>query len=217
MALMASKAAKVITQTSTTISSGFDRPTTRAAQSRRGFTLMEIMLVILLIGLIASVGSGFAAGTYRGLLVKKGARDFLLGAKFARITAIESQQVCQIAINRNENSYSLVSERYNLRTGQAEETPVRSQFFKPTRLPNGVQFEDIQINNIGAPENTGEGETVLSVFFYPDGTAQAAVVQIGDGRDHFTTNINPATGRAKLASGTAENAQTGVVDLNLVQ
>jgi type II secretion system protein H len=224
MAQMAQKAAKVITRTFTTIKNGFNRlTTTRAAQrktasqSRKGFTLLEIMLVIMLIGLMAGIGAGFAVGTYRSLLVKKAARDFLLAAKFARITAIESQQICQVAIDRNENSFALVSQRYNQQTGQAEEVLIGNQFFKPTKLPSGVQFEEIQINNIGAPAAAEEGEAVLSILFYPDGTAQAAIMQIGDGRDHFTVNINPATGRARLFSGTAENAQTGVVDLNLVQ
>lgn len=203
MALTAWKAAKVITLTSTTI--------------KKGFTLVEMILVIILIALIAGVGGGFAAGTYKSLQLKKAARDFLVAAKFARITAIEQQEICAIEMDKNENIFAVLVEHYNEQTGEVEKVAVKNQFSKPEKFPAEVRFEEIQINNLGVPVVMDESEATLSILFYPDGTSQASIVQIGDGKDHYTVTINPATGRAKLFSGTADKAETGVVDLNLTQ
>jgi prepilin-type N-terminal cleavage/methylation domain-containing protein len=203
MALTAWKAAKVITLTSTMI--------------KKGFTLVEMILVIILISLMAGVGGGFAVGTFKSLQVKKAARDFLVAAKFARITAIEQQEITVIEMNKDENLFAVVVEHYNPQSGEVEKVSVKNQFSKPEKFATGVQFEEIQINNLGVPVVMDESETTLSIFFYPDGTSQASIVQIGDGKDHYTVTINPATGRAKLFPGTADKAETGVVDLNLEQ
>ena len=193
----------MITQTSTMI--------------KKGFTLVEMILVIMLISLIAGVGGGFAAGTMKSLQVKKAARDFMINAKFARITAIEQQEICAIEINKDENLYGVVVERYNPESGEVERVLVRNQFSKPEKLPGSVQFEEIQINNLGVPVTMEESEASMFILFYPDGTSQSSIVQIGDGKDHYTININPVTGRTKLFNGTADKAETGVIDLNLEQ
>ena len=184
---------------------------------KKGFTLVEMILVIILISLMAGIGGGFAAGTFKSLQVKKAARDFLVTAKFARITAIEQQEICAIEINKDENLYGAVVERYNPESGEVERVLVRNQFSKPEKLPGSVQFEEIQVNNLGVPLTMEESGASMFILFYPDGTSQASIVQIGDGKDHFTITINPVTGRTKLFNGTADKAETGVVDLNLEQ
>lgn len=185
--------------------------------SKKGFTLAEVILVIIIIGLISGIGAGVATGTLKSLQVKKAARDFLLAAKFARITAIEQQQYCTIELNRDENMFAVYLEIFNAQSGEVEKVPIRNQFFKPVKLPGQAAFEEVEVNNYGVPVIADESSSSVPILFYADGTAQAAIVQIGDGRDHYTISINPATGRAKLFTGTADNAEIGVVDLNLEQ
>jgi ribosomal protein L2 len=48
-----------------------------------------------------------------------------------------------------------------------------------------------------------------AIVFSPDGTAQPAVIQIGDGKTHYTISISTATGRAKMYFGAAEDLKTG--------
>jgi len=40
------------------------------------------------------------------------------------------------------------------------------------------------------------------------------VIQVGDGKTHYTVSISPATGKAKMFFGTAENVRIGTVDLD---
>ncbi len=53
----------------------------RKQYTKRGFTIIEVLVVITIIALIAGVGSGFYIGTYKRMLVEKAARDFFLAAK----------------------------------------------------------------------------------------------------------------------------------------
>ena len=48
----------------------------------------------------------------------------------------------------------------------------------------------------------------------PDGTAQSAVVQIGDGRNHYAASIAAGTGRVKVYEGTAEAVEAVSIDLD---
>ena len=43
--------------------------------TRCGFTIIEVLVVITIIALIAGVGGGFYIGTYKRMLVEKAARE----------------------------------------------------------------------------------------------------------------------------------------------
>ena len=181
--------------------------------TRCGFTIVEILLVVALIALIAGVGGGIYAGTYKNTLAKKSARDFLLAAKYARILAIERAGRCKIELDTAGNRFWLVVDELNEETGRTEQVPVRDWYFKPVEFGGDVKFENVQITPIDSEEagETGERRTIV---FSPNGTAQSAVIQIGDGKNHYTTSICAATGRAKMEFGTAKEAKTGSIDLD---
>ncbi|MHC4302711.1 MAG: pilus assembly FimT family protein, partial [Planctomycetota bacterium] len=51
---------------------------------QRGFTIAEVLLVVLIIGLIAGSGTGLYVGTFKKLRVQRAAYDFFLTAQYAR-------------------------------------------------------------------------------------------------------------------------------------
>ena len=59
-----------------------------------------------------------------------------------------------------------------------------------------------------------ERENLSTIVFMPDGTAQSAVIQIGNEKTHYALSINAATGKAKLFPGTVENVKASSVDLD---
>ena len=80
-------------------------------------------------------------------------------------------------------------------------------------LATDVKFEDIKIDSTGSKEVFEQAE-MRSIAFSPDGTAQSAVVQIGDGKNHITISISAATGRVKTHLGTAKEVKVGTIDLD---
>jgi len=112
-----------------------------------GFTMAEMLLVVVLIVLIAGVGGGFTVGTYKKMLTEKAARQFLLASKYARITAIERQSMCRIELDTENNSFILTIEQLNSQTGETEKVAVQDVFFRPVQLVGDVEFESVKIDS----------------------------------------------------------------------
>jgi len=180
---------------------------------RYGFTLIELLVVVAIIGIASGVGVGLYNGTYKRLLVEKAARDFLFAAKYGRIMAIEKQRRYKIQLdNEEEPGFSLVTTEWSGVNEQFESMVVQDHYSRPVKFEGSIRFEDIMILPGGEEET--EDEDAQSITFSPDGTAQPVVVQIGDGRTHYTISIAAATGKAKIHFGTLENAEMGTIDLD---
>ena len=183
---------------------------------RCGFTIIEVLLVVVIIALLAGVGGGIYVGTYKNMLAKKAARDFLLAAKYARMMAIERQSPCRMELDDVNNGLWLVVDGQNIETGQVEPVIVRDFYFKPVEFGGNVGFENIQIAQVGLEEvyDAGEETEEKTIVFSPNGTAQSAVIQIGDGKNHYTASISAATGKTTVYFGTAEEVKVGSIDLD---
>jgi prepilin-type N-terminal cleavage/methylation domain-containing protein len=181
---------------------------------RYGFTLAEMLVVIVIISLLAGLGGGVYTGTYKRMLVEKAARDFLLTAKYAKIMAIEKRRPYKMLLDMANNRFYLSTTQWDEESGQTEQIVVKDPFCRPVEFTGNVRFEDIRITPIGleTTEETEEGEQ--SIIFSPNGTAQTAVVQIGDDKTHYTISVFAATGKAKIYFGTSENIEVRVIDLD---
>ena len=186
---------------------------TTIIEHRSGFTIVEILAVVILIVLIGSVGGGFCVGTYKKTLARKAARDFVLAAKYARITAIEQQSPCRIEIDKNGNRFALVLDELNQETGQTEQRTLRDLYFKPVEFSGDVKFEDIQIEPVGLEETLATDQEG-AIVFSPSGTCRSTVVQIGDGKNHYAISISASSGKVKMYTGTAEEVQIDTKDLD---
>jgi type II secretion system protein H len=177
-----------------------------------GFTLVEMLVVVAIIAIVSSVGVGFYAGTFGRLQVEKVARDLLLTAKYGRIKAIEQQRRCKIELDVTNGGFWLVVDQLNEETEQTEQTIVQDFYSKPVELADSVKFEDIQITPVGLEETSEE----TAIVFLPNGTSQSAVIQLGNGRNHYTVSICASTGRARIYQGTSEQVQTKTIDLDKI-
>ena len=186
---------------------------TRCAARRCGFTIAELLMVVVIITLVAGLGGGLYVGTYKRMLVERVARDFLLTAKYARIMAIEQQRPYEIQLDVANNGFWLATSQWDEETEQAEQVIVRDYYCKPVQFEGEVQFEDIQVTPTGTEAST-EDEENQAIVFSPNGTAESAVIQIGDGKNHYTISIYAATGKAKIYFGTTENIEVGTIDLD---
>lgn len=190
-----------------------DKNSTVRLRQKRGFTLVELLLVVFLISLIAGVSGGFYIGTFKGLQVEKAARDLIMTAKYARIMALEQQRRYELCLDVLNNGFYLIEIQVDQQTGQSATMIVRDSFCKPVTMDSDVRFENIQIIPTGH-ETTEQIEGMQSILFLPDGTAQSASVQIGDGQTHYSLGVNAATGKAKLYQGTIDNVKVSTVDLD---
>ncbi|MBN1506732.1 MAG: prepilin-type N-terminal cleavage/methylation domain-containing protein [Sedimentisphaerales bacterium] len=172
-----------------------------------GFTLLELMLVIAIVVLLGGVGGGMYLGTHKKLLVEKAARQFLLMARYARIAAVEEQQPFDLEFDKDEG-FGLTTTRQNEVSGQTEKISIRNYYCRPVQFEGDVKFEDARIVAM-MDEPLADTQQEQKITFWPNGTAQSAVVQIGDGQTHYTISIVASTGRATLYFGPADAIKTG--------
>ena len=180
---------------------------------KHGFTIAELLMVVVIITLVAGLGGGLYVGTHKRMLVEKAARDFLLTAKYARIMAIEQQHPYEIQLDVANNGFWLATSQWSEDAEQTEQVIVRDYYCKPVQFEGEVKFEDLQVTPASIEAST-ETEEKQAIVFSPNGTAESAVIQIGDGKNHYTISIYAATGKAKMYFGTTENIEVGTIDLD---
>ena len=179
---------------------------------RRGFTLIEILLVVAMIALLAGAVGGRFMGTYQGRVVAKAARELVLACQYGRVLAVEHQIPVKLKIDQIQKRYALVVYRISETTGQTEEQEIGNQYFKPTALPGDLQFEEVYVRS-RADFVAGEETQRNDITFLPNGSADAALVRIGDGRTSYTVQVSAATGKASMAFGQVQMV-TDTIDLN---
>jgi prepilin-type N-terminal cleavage/methylation domain-containing protein len=180
----------------------------------RGFTLIEILLVVIIVTMIAGLGGGYCVGSYKRLIVEKTARQLLLMATYARIMAIEQQRPYELQIDAGNRGFLLATTDLDRQTGETQLVIVRDYYCRPVEFDGDVKFEDVVLATPTGEPLTDSAEE-QKVVFLPNGSAESAVLQIGDGKTHYTVAVVAATGKATLSSGTAQEIDTVSIDLDI--
>lgn len=130
-------------------------------RSNDGFTLIELVIVLMIIALTISLAAPSLSGWSTGTKMRNACDDFLSTLRLARGQAIVS--VCEqiVTIDRNNGTYML-----QIRDGEMI-LPAPGLGSSPMSLPTGFTIDLL---------SGGQGGT--SIVFYPDGRATPALVQI---------------------------------------
>jgi Tfp pilus assembly protein FimT len=175
--------------------------------------LVELLLVVAIIAMIGSVGSGMYANAYKKLLVQRTAKQFLLMARYGRILAVEQGRTCELIMNTATGKFFLMATVIDSQTGQAERMPVKDYYSKPVEMEGNVKFENVEVTTLMMSPGSDDLKE-RKITFLPTGATESAVVQIGDGTWHYTVALLAATGQATLYDGQAEQLKTTVIDLD---
>jgi type II secretion system protein H len=178
--------------------------------SRLGFTLTELMVVLVLIGIMAAMVVPEMKGTYEHELLRSAGRTLVSVFHLASARAIALNQLHCVRLNLQTGHYS-VERPFRAGEGEsgfgrARDLPVGHGTLDPRILiefrgagedPSPTWSEDQWPSLSENPLTERRGEEVIA--FFPDGTADAGEIVLRD-REGFglALRINPITARVQV-------------------
>lgn len=181
---------------------------------KSGFTLVELLVVIIIMTILTGIGAGIFTGSSQKLQVQKAASSLLIMAQYARMSAIEQQNVYKLYIDNANNEFYLLTTVVDEENGTAEEIVIEDSLVAPVILEDPIIIEDVRLfSNDYNSGSTSSNQYIIN--FAPDGTSQASVVQIGDQQKiHYTLSVNEITGKSKLYTGTIDDVKIDTIDID---
>jgi prepilin-type N-terminal cleavage/methylation domain-containing protein len=183
------------------------KPAPANALRRLGFTMIELMVVIVLIGIMAVMIIPRMQGTFHDALLRSASRDLVDVFSIAASRAASLNELHVVRLESKTGRYLI--ER---KAGETE----RDAGFLPLRGIPGCEGKidsriTIEIRTPGEgpsaePDRESPGlpggkspPPGPGIAFYPDGTADAVEILLRDEEGfHRTLRLNPTTARVKL-------------------
>jgi type II secretion system protein H len=164
----------------------------RAANNatRRAFSLIELMVVLLLIAVLSAMIIPAMHGTYEDALLRSTARRLVDVCNLANSRAVTLNQVFQVRLNTKEGKYLVEPQRKTAATAK-QMAPMEGVFDQRV----SVELRRPQTDS----ENTGNQRELTQITFYPDGTADARELLLRDRHGfQLALRINPRTARVQI-------------------
>jgi general secretion pathway protein H len=194
----------------------------------RGFTLIELMVVIGLIALFAALVVP-AVEAMTGANARKSAAELAGTMRYLFDTAALRHATCRLAIDLDARAWwaECAPGRAGIaRDPEREDEPERLAERFPDERNEDVRkllartefgaFEDRLVGKRELPGSTTFGPVSVEgrrgkleggtayVYFFPGGRAQRAHVPVADGSNRYTVVLEPFTGRARVHPGDVE-------------
>lgn len=173
-----------------------------------GFTLLELMVVVVLIGLVTAMILPEMKGTFQDMLLRSTARDLISAFSLASSQAVTVNQTHRVRLDQSSGHYFV--EKPARKSEQASGfVPVRDMPGAKGNLDRRIQVE-IRKPKEGAGEGAEDGSASPPDFpgrpadgdamaFYSDGTAEAGEIVLRDGEGFgLALRINPTTARVHV-------------------
>ena len=168
----------------------------------RGFTLIEMVVVIALIGIMAAVIIPEMKGTFDDALLRSSGRELVNTFNLASSQAIAFGRLYRVRFDSPGDRF--VVER-QVRDGALEDfVPLKDVPGAEDQWDSRISVE-INASSAASPEDDSNIHPAVeaapdSISFYPDGTADAAEIRLRDRAGYeLLLQLNPVTARVRVS------------------
>ena len=183
---------------------------------RSGFTMIELLFVIALVALLAGSAGAYYLRTHARLQVARCARQLALTIRYARILAVETTTNVDLILDRSKGSLCLKMDVFDEEFSEKQGMIVSNQYCRPVTFPENITFESLwKIELRPSIISQFDDEQASIISFYPDGTSDTLIAQIGDGENHYTLTLFSAGRGPKIKFGPAEDIKLPFIDLDM--
>ena len=173
------------------------------------FTLIELMVVIVLIGIMTAMILPEMKGTYEDALLRSTSRELVSVCSLASSHAVSVNQAHRLRLDQKTGHYS-IEKRASDRGAEGRSVSAREVPGGEGELDTRITIEIYKSGDDATDAAEQESAPVSGshaqsgrqddgITFYPDGTAEASEIVLRD-RDGFrlALRINPVTARVRI-------------------
>ena len=179
----------------------------RAPSANHGFTLMELVVVVVIIGIMTAMIIPEMRGTFEDALLRSTGREIVNVFSLANSRAVSLNQSCRVRLDTKTGKYLLEKK---IRDGGRENfVALKDVAGAEGKLDTRIAIEVRQPDDILPENNSGTGvaeaDVSEAISFYPDGTADAAEILLRD-RSGFKLRLqlSPVTSRVEIIESAHE-------------
>ena len=179
---------------------------------RFGFTLIELMVVLVLIGIATAMILPEMKGTYEDALLRAAGRNLVNACNLANSRAITINQLHRVRLDRRNGRYFVERTARDgegrsgfvpLRDVSGSEGGIDARISVELRKPGeeGTDGPD-QEPAFASGDDPQTSDRDEAISFYPDGTADTAEIHLRDRAGfRLVLRISPVTARVQIAEG----------------
>ena len=187
----------------------------QATMARQGFTLLEMILVLALIGAVGGLILPMVRSSWDYQLVRSTAEQMEVDLARVRLRAVQSGTPYVVEMAAQAESIRgtpYTGDLANAGIGAGGDTRFATANFPAgvaatgllpevvfQGLPEGITLRDIQVRSSLGYIGPSDGQVAGSIWFYPDGTASDATIVLANERNEaFPIELRGMTGSTQL-------------------
>ncbi len=140
---------------------------------KRGFTLLELLVVMLIVSLLVALVPPLFSGAVPGAKLKAAVRDLAVTLRLARNQSITRDVEMQVHLNLESPAYAIGTQA-------------------PRSLPAGVELK------VASSEQSAVATTRHVVRFFSDGSSSGTLITLSRGKRSYDLHVGWLTGRVTI-------------------